>query len=129
MKAHIAALPPATALAWNGPTDGTLEAVCAGAGVRLRRVEERELGRTVGALCGLPGAGEGAAPAAADPTPALVLFGLDKKGLDDFLDRLKKAGVAIPLKAVVTPTNQGWAFARLLEELAAERRELEKRAE
>lgn len=128
MKAHIAALPPATALAWNGPAGGALEAVCAEAGVRLRRVEEKDLGRTVGALCGLPGAGEGAAPAkTADPTPALVLFGLDKKGLDDFLDRLKKAGVAIPLKAVVTPTNQGWAFARLLEELAAERRELENR--
>ena len=44
MKAHIAALPPATALAWNGPAGGALEAVCAEAGVRLRRVEEKEIG-------------------------------------------------------------------------------------
>lgn len=122
MKAHIAALPPATALAWKVPEGSGLEKVCAEAGVKLRVVEEEDLGRTVGALCGLPGAGEGAAPAAADPTPALVLWGLDRKGLDAFLDGLKAAGVRIPLKAIVTDTNRAWTFAALLEELHAEHR-------
>ena len=55
MKAHIAALPPATALAWKVPEDSALDKVCAGAGVRLRTVKEEDLGRTVAALCGLPG--------------------------------------------------------------------------
>ena len=123
MKAHIAALPPATALAWNVPEDSALDKVCAGAGVRLRTVKEEDLGRTVAALCGLPGAEEGGLNAGpADPTPALVLWGLDRKGLDAFLDRLKEAGVRIPLKAVVTDTNRAWTFAALLEELHAEHR-------
>jgi len=74
MKAHIAALPPATALAWKVPEDSALDKVCTGAGVRLRTVKEEDLGRTVAALCSLPGAGEGALNAGpADPTPALVL--------------------------------------------------------
>ena len=127
MKAHIADLPPAAALAWKAPQGSGLEKVCAGAGVRLRAVEEQDLGRTVAALCGLPGAGKGAEPvAAADPTPALVLWGLDRNALDAFLDGLKAAGVRIPLKAVVTPTNRDWTFAALLEELHAEHRAVQK---
>lgn len=127
MKAHIAALPPAAALAWKVPQGSGLEKVCAGAGVRLRTVEEQDLGRTVADLCGLPGAGEGREPLSpADPTPALVLWGLDRKALDAFLDGLKAAGVRIPLKAVVTPTNRDWTFAALLEELHAEHRAVQK---
>ena len=128
MKAHIAALPPVTALAWKVPEDSALDKVCAGAGVRLRTVKEEDLGRTVAALCGLPGAEEGGLNAGpADPTPALVLWGLDRKGLDAFLDRLRQAQVSIPLKAVVTDTNRSWTFDSLLKELAAERREVEQR--
>lgn len=130
MKARIIPLPPATALAWKAPEGSGLDKVCAEAGVRLRTVEEQDLGRTVADLCGLPGAGESSAPAAAaDPTPALVLWGLDRKGLDAFLDRLKAAGVRIPLKAVVTDTNRAWTFAALLEELHAEHRAVQKGGE
>ena len=67
MKAHIAALPPAAALAWKVPQGSGLEKVCAGAGVRLRTVEEQDLGRTVADLCGLPGAGEGREPLTPPP--------------------------------------------------------------
>ena len=84
-------------------------------------------GRTVADLCGLPGAGEGREPLSpADPTPALVLWGLDRKALDAFLDGLKAAGVRIPLKAVVTDINRAWTFAALLEELHAEHRAVQK---
>ena len=126
MKAHIATLPPPTALAWNVTAPG-LETVCAAAGVRLRTVEPGELGRTVGELCGLPGAPKGRGEGAAEDVPALVLWGLDRKALDDFLDRLRQAQVSIPLKAVVTDTNRAWTFDSLLKELAAERREVEQR--
>ena len=102
MKAHIAALPPAAALAWKVPQGSGLEKVCAGAGVRLRTVEEQDLGRTVADLCG------------------------HRKVLDAFLDGLKAAGVRIPLKAVVTDTNRAWTFAALLEELHAEHRAVQK---
>lgn len=123
MKAHIIPPAPPAALAWNPPQDGSLEAVCAGAGLRFCRVEEKDLGRTVADICGLPGAegARGVIPAA-DPTPALVIWGLDRKELDDFLGRLKAAGVSIPLKAMVTGTNRAWAFGQLLAELHAEHR-------
>lgn len=124
MKAHIAKLPPPTALAWNVPAGG-LETVCARAAVRFRRVEPRELGQTVGELCGLPGAPKRHGEGAADDMPALVLWGLEGDELDAFLGLLREARVSIPLKAVVTDTNKAWPFGALLKELAAERREME----
>ena len=123
MKARIVPPAPPAALAWNPPEGGALEAACAAAGLRFCRVEEKDLGRTVADLCGLPGAGAPLAGApAADSTPALVLWGLDRRGLDAFLQALRDADLRIPLKAMVTATNRGWAFGRLLEELHAEHR-------
>ena len=122
MRAHIVPSAPPAALAWNPPEGGALEQACAGAGLRFCRVEEKDLGRTVADLCGLAPAGAAGAAGQADPTPALVLWGLDRRALEAFLDRLKADGVRIPLKAMVTDTNRAWTFAQLLEELHAEHR-------
>lgn len=97
-------------------------------GLRLRTVAPAELGCTVAELCGLrANAGLPAAPApAAAPLPAgclppaLVLCGLPEAERDALLDALRGAGAVIPLKAIVTPTNQSWRFSSLLAELAAE---------
>lgn len=135
MKARIVPPAPARALAWGIGAQSAqyapLAAACEQAGLGLRLVAGADLQKTVAALCGLPGAKEAPqappkAGAAAWP-PALVLYGLQGEALERFLDRLRAAGVQIPLKAVVTPTNQAWRFAALLDELLREHSALDKK--
>ena len=127
MKARIVPPPPA-ALAWGfaagGGEEAALRRVCEKAGLRLRRVEPAQLGCTVACLCGLAGPQRAKGPAAGEWPAALVLQGLEGRALDDFLEDLAAAGLSIPLKAVVTAANRGWAFGALLDELLAERRAL-----
>ena len=53
---------------------------------------------------------------------AVLLFsGFSGKAVDRALDALRTTGVKIPLKAVVTATNQSWSFSALAEELDKER--------
>lgn len=140
MKAHTGfAVPapkkeslPKVALLWAlDPADAGLAPLRAAQklGLRLHTVAPAELGCTVASLCGLrTGAGYPGAPApAAAPLPAgrllppaLILCGLPEPELDALLEALRGAGAAIPLKAIVTPSNQSWRFAALLAELAAE---------
>lgn len=135
---------PRVALLWGLPADspafGPLRAA-EGQGLALRSVAPFELRATVGALCGLHGLDAAPAPlpaepgqsgqtgqsgpaAGADPAlpdgPALIFCGLPEPELTALLAALRAAGAAIPLKAVVTPTNQHWRFGELLAELARE---------
>lgn len=135
---------PRVALLWALPADspafGPLRAA-EGQGLALRSVAPFELRATVGALCGLHGLDAAPAPlpaepgqsgqtgqsgpaAGADPAlpdgPALIFCGLPEPELTALLVALRAAGAAIPLKAVVTPTNQHWRFGELLAELARE---------
>lgn len=135
---------PRVALLWALPADspafGPLRAA-EGQGLTLRSVAPFELRATVGALCGLHGLDAAPAPlpaepgqsgqtgqsgpaAGADPAlpdgPALIFCGLPEPELTALLAALRAAGAAIPLKAVVTPTNQHWRFGELLAELARE---------
>lgn len=131
---------PRVALLWGlpagSPAFGPLRAA-AGQGLTLRSVAPFELRATVGALCGLQGLDAAPAPLPAGPDgpgqtapaaqtaplpggPALVFCGLPEAELTALLSALRAAGAAIPLKAVVTPTNQHWRFGELLTELARE---------
>lgn len=118
---------PKTALLWRipqgSPAWGPLRAA-ERLGLALRVVAPADAQKTVAALCGISGAGgAGAArPAESLPadTPALILCGLPKAEREALLSALRAAGASIPLKAIVTPTNQGWRFAALLAELARE---------
>ena len=139
MKAHTGRAAPAprpaalpkVALLWGlDPADPGLAPLRAAQklGIALRAVPPAALGRTVAELCGLPAGPKApavpapAAPAgsAFSPAPALILCGLPEAERDALLEALRAAGAAVPLKAIVTPTNQHWPFGRLLAELAAE---------
>ena len=50
----------------------------------------------------------------------LVMHGLTKNQLNGLLDTLKREGIFLPLKAVVTPHNIGWSGTRLHREIQAE---------
>ena len=68
-----------------------------------------------------------AAGTAADelpPTGLLVFCGLRNSHMDRFLQGLRHAGIEIPHKAVLTPTNQHWTVFQLAWELERERRHI-----
>lgn len=93
-------------------------------GVRVHPVSPEQVGETVGHLFGLKGFApreEGAAVPDAPAEPALVLSGFTRQRLDALLSALKRAGVpTIAHKAMLTPTNVGWTFAQLCQELSRE---------
>ena len=130
MKARIRPLAPC-ALVWNYPDTepgfAALADACRAEGLTLTPVTSADTGRTIGSLCGSPG--PASAPALTGDWPAaLIMNGLDRSRLDSFLTRLRAGGVSIPLKAMVTPTNQGWTLAALLAELVQEREAFAARA-
>ena len=50
----------------------------------------------------------------------MVISGISGKKLDTLLNALRENGVKIPLKAVVTASNQSWTIKQLVKELSAE---------
>ena len=91
-------------------------------GIRAVEVSSGDGGRSVGALLGLR---KDAAAGTADlpDHPVLVLSGLGERSLDRLLDFLRRE-CPVELKAVATPTNLSWSFARLAGELAREHTQL-----
>lgn len=123
MKAHIRSLAPC-ALVWNYPETepgyAALTDTCRKAGLALIPIGPNQAGLTIRRLCGGPGPAD-APETPADYPAALIMNGLDRARLDGFLKQLRAGGVSIPLKAMVTPTNQDWTLAALLAELVRER--------
>lgn len=120
MKARIKATAEKKLLVIN-PTEehlGKLEELTEQADAKM--IITDDLDKTVGELLG-----EKVTAAKENDSPdckyeALLFAGFDKKALDSFLDALKKNGVDISLKAVVTPYNRSWYIGELLCELAKE---------
>ncbi|MDO5124869.1 MAG: DUF3783 domain-containing protein [Ruminococcus sp.] len=50
----------------------------------------------------------------------LILSGIQRKNIQHILDEIKSSGLNIPLKAMVTPTNQSWILSDLISELERE---------
>ena len=89
--------------------------------VRVRRIPVSDYGRPIGELAGGPG--EGAAVPYAGPDfsePMAVLAGFFGARLDHTLSALRKAGVRIDRKAVLTAANRQWTALELYEELGRE---------
>ena len=84
-------------------------------------VGPEQTGETAGRL-----AATNAAPAAAPPPePApeaefMLLCGLTDRQLDRLLAAMRRAGVSVPYKAVLTEHNKSWPFASLIEAVAQE---------
>ena len=101
-------------------------------GIRIRNISPEQMGETVGFLAGLEGYGP--AEAGEDfPAPEeemLVMKNFTSRKIDELILAIRKAGLKkIELKAVVTPTNAGWTFYKLYEEIREERRQVLEQAE
>lgn len=109
-------------------------------GISIRNVPAAAVGQSVGSLLGRKNfpaceteitAHENAAGINTSTTsvtaslpinePVLLLDGLTGKRLNILLRELRKSGVSLPCKAVVTDSNIHWSFVQLYQELVAER--------
>ena len=105
----------------GGEQTAVLKTILVQMGARIKNVAPEAVGQTVGCLLGRKGFGARENPEA--PTlaePMLVLDGFTDKRLEILLREMKKHGVSVPYKAIVTETNIGWIFHQLYEELARE---------
>lgn len=88
-------------------------------GVAVKTVETSREGQTLGALCGLEPL-KAKAPAVLVEDEMLVFAFLPDGTLDRLLPALRSAGLAVRLKAVLTPTNRDWNCGQLYQELKGE---------
>lgn len=107
----------------NSPWVGKLPALCAVQGIRLRPVEQGDLGRTLSALDQGLRPSASPAPGEALPEPVLVFCHFSDAQLDRALRSLRKLQVFC-LKAVLTPANADWTLRELYGELCKERFQL-----
>ena len=101
-------------------------------GVRIRNISPEQMGETVGFLAGLEGYGpaEAKEEVPAPEEEMLVMKNFTSRKIDELILAIRKAGLKkIELKAVVTPTNAGWTFYKLYEEIREERRQVLEQAE
>ena len=105
----------------GGEQTAVLKSILVQMGAHIKNVAPEAVGQTVGCLLGRKGFDARENPEA--PTlaePMLVLDGFTDKRLEILLREMKKHGVSVPYKAIVTETNIGWIFHQLYEELARE---------
>ena len=107
----------------ESPAGAQVRAILSGMDLPAVAVSPLEAGQTIGFLCGIAGFSQQQGtlpdPGAAN-TPFLLMAGLSEVQQNRLLTALGDAGVHIPLKAVLTETNQHWTLAQLLRELKRE---------
>lgn len=75
----------------------------------------------IGCLCGFKGFEKTGVPCEAPPMEQCLIFsGIQRKNIEALLKELKSAQLIIPLKAMVTPSNQRWTLTALITELKKE---------
>lgn len=109
-------------------TGRRLRAVLRESAILALTVDASQLGERVERLVST-----NAAPTAAPPpenapeTEFLLLCGLGERQLDRLLAALRRAGVSVPHKAVLTEHNRDWTLCKLIEEVAREHALLQNR--
>jgi len=91
-------------------------------------VDEAQAGETVGKLVSANAATDAPPPETAPEAEFMLLCGLGDRQLDRLLANMRRAGVSVPYKAVLTEHNKNWKLCQLIEEVAKEH-ELMKRSQ
>ena len=90
--------------------------------IACKVVPEEDWDKPLGALVGLETAPQPELEAVELTEEVLVLCGLTDGGVQLVLMALRKAGLYIPYKAFLTPTNKDWTAGQLFGELYQEHR-------
>ena len=102
-------------------TGRALRAVLRAQQILTLTVEANQLGETAGRLAAANAAGVDApTPPDAPETAFLLLCALGDRQLDRLLAAMRRAGVSVPYKAVLTEHNREWRFRDLIAEVARE---------
>jgi len=102
-------------------TGRALRAVLAAEKLLTLTVTDAQAGETVKRLVTTNAAASDAAPPEDPPQEAfLLLCDLGDRQLDRLLAAMRRAGVSVPYKAVLTPHNRDWTLAALIEEVVRE---------
>lgn len=84
-------------------------------------VDETQLGETVGRLVSANGTAPGAPTTANAPEAGfLLLCSLGDRQLERLLAAMRRAGVCVPYKAVLTEANRDWTLGSLIEAVVRE---------
>lgn len=112
---------------------GRAERICSlakRAGVEFSKILPVEGGQQIGYLAGEKGFSKTQMSVLQLPPPLpeemMIFCGLEEAQLDRALGMLRKNGLSVSLKAVMTPHNMRWTLAELYRELCAERAQFEK---
>lgn len=102
------------------PAGSALRKICAALRIAVTEVAPYQLLQPAGLLAGCGGKPAALYFGRAPQQPVLVMAGFSSALLDELLAALRRGGVCIPLKAVLTQTNQSWSMLALMEELGRE---------
>ena len=109
------------------PQTAALKGLLIRMGIRIKNITPEQVNEQVGALAGVPGFEQSGAEATIDPEAAaplqeemLVLCNFSEARLDALLHGMRRSGIRIALKAMLTESNASWTFRQLYEELSEE---------
>lgn len=121
MKSRIIPQIPETVLSYGLEEDASarLEKISGFLGMTYKAVPRDKAGETVGFLAGYGGFNSNGTALSADGQ-CVIFSGIVSKRLDALLAAMRREGLEIPLKAVVTAHNQSKSLQWLLEELSKE---------
>lgn len=128
MRSRIIPTIPETVLSYNiGEKAAALEAASSALGMGCKAVPADKAGETLGFLAGYGGFSSNGSEVTADGE-CVIFSGITSKRLDLLLKEMRRAGLDIPLKAVITAHNQSQSVEWLLKELAKEHEAIAKSA-
>lgn len=102
------------------PAGSAAREILAALGIAVTEVAPYQLLQPVGVLAGCGGEAAQLYFGRAPHHPVLVMADFSSAQLDGLLAALRRAGVVIPLKAVLTEHNRSWSLLALIEELQRE---------
>ena len=88
----------------------------------LKEIPQEDYGKCIGYLAGIKELGSDETRSAKEELSGelLVMAGLSNQRMDQVLRSIRKSGISIPYKAVLTPSNQSWNVWELFEEIKKE---------
>ncbi len=94
--------------------------------IRLKEISKEDYGKPIGFLAGLKELDPGELVWTGEELSGelLVMAGLSSQRVDQVLKAIRKSGLSIPYKAVLTASNQGWNVWELFQEIKKEHEQM-----